>query len=156
MGMQNQSFRYRLGINVGVASLGVAILALEKGNNATTEEPGYNIFSGSVCIFPLPDGAAERREKRGMRRNIERPERRFNRLSDLLTAHGIRTSRKNVPKDILDLSPIKLRAQASREKIELAHLPRAPLHMGVTAAPARFVNRPSRKMTRKRAKSPEG
>ena len=141
MGMQNQSFRYRLGINVGVASLGVAILALEKGNNATTEEPGYNIFSGSVRIFPLPDGAAERR---------------FNRLSDLLTAHGIRTPRKNVPKDILDLSPIKLRAQASREKIELAHLPRAPLHMGVTAAPARFVNRPSRKMTRKRAKSPEG
>lgn len=129
MGMQKQNFRYRLGIDVGVASIGTAILALENCNNANTEQPNSNIFGGSVRVYPIPVGAEERREKRGIRRNIERRERRLDRLSDLLTAHGIGTPRKNVPKHILDLSPIKLRAQASREKIELAHFSRALLHM---------------------------
>ena len=128
MNSQNRPFRYRLGIDVGVASLGIAILAL-KDNNPENSEPEYHIVGGSVRTYPIPEGAAERREKRGMRRTIERRGRRLDRLSGLLVAHGIGSRRKEVPKDILELSPIKLRAKASRERVELAHLARAFLHM---------------------------
>ncbi len=129
MGSQNKHFHYRLGIDVGVASLGIAILALKDSKNSNTGELDYSILGGSVRTYPIPEGAAERREKRGMRRNIERRERRSDRLSDQLAANGVGYRRKKVPKDILDLSPIKLRAKASREKVELAHLSRALLHI---------------------------
>jgi len=129
MKMQKQSFRYRLGVDVGVSSLGIAVLKLKDGGKPDSEEPNYDIFTGVVRVYPIPEGAAERREKRAMRRNIERRKRRLDRLSDILATHGIGTPRKDVPKKILDLSPIKLRAKASREKIELAHLSRALLHM---------------------------
>jgi CRISPR-associated endonuclease Csn1 len=129
MNLGNTKFRYRLGLDVGVASLGIAILALEGDKNKETGEPNYKIHGGSVLTYPLPEGAAERREKRGMRRNIERRNRRLDRISDLLTSFGISSPRKQTPKTILDLSPIKLRAKASREQVELAHLARAFLHM---------------------------
>ncbi len=129
MGNQKTPIRYRLGIDVGVASLGIAVLKLKDSNNAATDEPDYTIVGGSVRTYPIPEGAAERREKRSMRRTIERRERRLDRLSSLLAAHGMGRKRKEVTKDILDLSPIKLRAKASREKIELAHLARALLHI---------------------------
>ena len=128
MDSRNRPFRYRLGIDVGVASLGIAILAL-KDNNPENSEPEYHIVGGSVRTYPIPEGAAERREKRGMRRTIGRRGKRLDRLSGLLAAHGIGSRRKEVPKDILELSPIKLRAKASRERVELAHLARAFLHM---------------------------
>ena len=129
MDKNNGQFRYRLGIDVGVASLGIAILALKDEINTETRESDFRIVGGSVRTYPIPEGAAERREKRGMRRNIERRERRLDRLSELLAAHGIGTRRKDVSKDILNLSPIKLRAMASRERVEPAHLSRALLHM---------------------------
>ncbi|HEC14621.1 MAG TPA: hypothetical protein ENI72_02580, partial [Rhodospirillales bacterium] len=129
MNNQNRHFRYRLGIDVGVASLGIAILALKDSNNSDTGEPDYSIFGGSVRTYPLPEGAAERREKRAMRRNIERRERRLDRLSELLAANGFGYPRERIPKKILDLSPIKLRAKASREKVDPAYLARALLHM---------------------------
>lgn len=126
---QISNFRYRLGIDVGVASLGIAILQLKKDIDADTGENRYDIYGGAVRTYPIPEGAEERRSKRGMRRNIERRERRLDRLSDLLSRNGIGYPRKEMPKELLNLSPIKLRAMASREKVELAHLARALLHM---------------------------
>jgi len=124
-----KSFRYRLGVDVGVASLGIAILALKDDLHSKTGEPDYFIHSGSVRTYPIPEGAAERRTKRSIRRNIERRKRRLDRLSDLLADNGIGYRRKDVPKKTLNLSPIKIRAKASREKVALAHLARALLHM---------------------------
>ncbi|TCS61621.1 type II CRISPR RNA-guided endonuclease Cas9 [Varunaivibrio sulfuroxidans] len=124
-----KGFRYRLGIDVGVASLGIAILALEDDANPSTGEPGYDILGGAVRTYPLPIGAEERRGQRGARRNTERLTRRLDRLSELLSGHGVGYPRKQATKDLLDLSPIKLRAKASREKVELPHLARALLHM---------------------------
>jgi len=89
MGFQKIPSRYRLGIDVGVASLGIAILELKDNVNAETGEPDYHIAGGCVRTYPIPEGAAERREKRGMRRNIERRERRLDRLSGLMADHGI-------------------------------------------------------------------
>ena len=123
MASEKAPFRYRLGIDVGVASLGIAILALEDGVDVDAGEPDFRIVGGSVRTYPIPEGAAERREKRGMRRNIARRERRLDRLADLLTTHGVGYRRDEAPKDILDHSPIKARAQASRERVELATIP---------------------------------
>ena len=115
MGDQQKHIRYRMGIDVGVASLGIAILELKDEANPETGEPEYDIVGGHVRTYPIPFGAAERREKRGTRRNIDRRARRLDRLSDLLADAGVGHGRKALPKEILDLSPIKLRAKASRE-----------------------------------------
>jgi len=122
-------FRYRLGIDVGVASLGIAIISLDEESGLGSEGQGFYIEHGTVRIYPLPLGASDRRVKRAMRRNIERKARRLDRLSDVLAEKGIGYLRKEATKDILNLSPIKLRAQASREKIPLNHFARALLHM---------------------------
>lgn len=137
MSGQKAKFRYRLGVDVGVASLGLAILDLDNTTNtgngsasgSATGEAGFKIVGGSVVTWPLPTGAEERRLKRAMRRNIERKERRLDRLSDLLAAHEIGTVRKQMPKDILDQSPIKIRAKATHQRVELAELARAILHL---------------------------
>ena len=57
MAGQKGGFRYRLGIDVGVASLGIAILEMQDGINAETGEPNYRIHSGSVRTYPIPGGA---------------------------------------------------------------------------------------------------
>ena len=65
-------FRYRLGIDVGVASLGIAVLALEDTDSSETNGPNQHIVGGAIRTYPLPEGASERRDKRAMRRNINR------------------------------------------------------------------------------------
>jgi len=122
-------FRYRLGIDVGVASLGVAILSVGDANGIDDKDKVTSIKGGSVKIYPLPEGAEERRQKRGMRRNIERKARRLDRLSNVLADNGVGYRRKEATKTLLDLSPIKLRAQASRQQIPLDHFARGLLHM---------------------------
>ncbi len=124
-----RKMRYRLGIDVGVASLGIAIVELGSPTSSTQGNFPTHIVGGSVRTWPIPEGAAERRQKRAMRRNIERRERRLDRLSDLLAENGLGYPRKGVPKELLDKSPIKFRAKGSREKIGLDEFSRALLHM---------------------------
>jgi len=126
---KNGKFLYRLGIDVGVASLGVAILELDPDAKDEAGEQSFRIAGGVARTYPLPEGASIRREKRAMRRNINRRKRRLDRLAELLAEKGLGYRRKTVPKSVLDLSPIKLRAQASREKIDLRHLSRVFVHM---------------------------
>ena len=116
---------YRLGIDVGVASVGIAAIALD----AADYIDGSPILFGAVRTYPIPRGAEERRLKRGARRNNERGKRRVERLADLLVDHGIGHGHKKMPKAVLDTSPIKCRAMASREQVPLEHLSRALLHM---------------------------
>jgi CRISPR-associated endonuclease Csn1 len=129
MAKQRELFPYCLGIDVGVASLGLAIIKTEGYGKSLPAPPDDFIPAGIVRTYPIPEGAEERRLKRGARRNGERETRRLDRLSELLAAHGIGYRRGKIPKELLDVSPIKLRAKASREKVELAHLSRALLHM---------------------------
>lgn len=124
-----RKMRYRLGIDVGVASLGIAIVELGNSTKPSHGDFPTHIVGGSVRTWPIPEGAAERRQKRGMRRNIGGGKRRLDRLSDLLAKNGIGYSRKDVPKELLIKSPIKLRAKGSRGKIELDELARALLHI---------------------------
>ena len=48
MAEQPGKFSYRLGIDVGVASLGIAILEMQDGISTETGEPNFRIHSGSV------------------------------------------------------------------------------------------------------------
>lgn len=123
MAQEHNSERYILGVDVGVAYLGLARLYLdEKGRPS-------GVIGGSVLTYPIPLGAEERRLKRSARKTNNQKGRRLDRLSDLLSENGIGYARGKEPKALLDLSPVKLRAKASREKIELAELARALLHM---------------------------
>ena len=47
MGDSTEHFRYRLGIDVGVASLGLAILKLDEAKDPETNEYVYQIHGGS-------------------------------------------------------------------------------------------------------------
>lgn len=123
MAQQQTSQKYILGVDVGVASLGLARLYLDKSGRPSGE------IGGSVLTYPIPLGAEERRLKRSARKTNDRKGRRLERLSDLLSENGIGAPRGKEPKALLDLSPVKLRAKASREKIDLAELSRALLHM---------------------------
>lgn len=129
MATQNINGGYRLGIDVGVASLGLAVLPFDSAINPETGEADYTIAGGTVRTYPLPIGAEDRRGQRGMRRNLNSRKRRLERLSNILFTHGIGSRQENSSKEILDLSPIKLRAKASRERVELSHLASALLHM---------------------------
>jgi CRISPR-associated endonuclease Csn1 len=123
MAKQQTSQPYILGVDVGVASLGLARLYLDEKNRPTGD------MGGSILTYPIPLGAEERRLKRSARKTNDQKGRRIDRLSDLLSDNGIGSPRGEEPKALLDLSPVKLRAKASREKIELAELARALLHM---------------------------
>ncbi|MEQ9519703.1 MAG: type II CRISPR RNA-guided endonuclease Cas9 [Parvibaculum sp.] len=123
MSAEKPEQNYILGIDVGVASLGLARLKLDPAGKPV------DILGGSVLTYPIPFGAAERRLKRSARKTNDQKGRRLDRLSDLLAQHGIGYERGKEPKDLLELSPIKLRAKASREKIELAEFSRALFHM---------------------------
>ena len=111
---------YILGVDVGVASLGVALITVEEK---------FKILAGAVRTYPIPEGARDRRLVRGARRGLERRGRRLDRLSKLLKSHGIGYLRKEASQTILNYSPIKARAMASRGKVELELLARALLHM---------------------------
>jgi len=137
MTLQN-SFRYRLGIDVGVASLGICILEL-KTNKNESGDPDYHIKEGCVGTWVIPEGAEERRLKRGARRTLDQKNRRLDRLSDLLSENGIGYPRNAMPKDILDLSPITCRAKASREKVGPEHLARAILHIAKHRGSSAFL-----------------
>ena len=122
---------YVLGIDVGIASLGLALI------NANDSS---DIISGIVRTYSIPEGAAERRLKRGARRGLDRRARRLDRISELLHSNGIGYDRRSASKEILNYSPIKARAKASREKVDLALLSRAVLHMAKHRGSSAFDN----------------
>ena len=122
---------YILGLDVGVASLGLALIDAKSRSD---------IIAGAVRVYSLPVGASERREKRGMRRSLNRRGRRLDRISNLLCDYGIGYNRRNASKKILNYSPIKARAKASREKVSLDLFARAILHMAKHRGSSAFDN----------------
>ncbi len=58
--------KYRLGLDLGVGSIGSAILELDEQNNV------QDIVDAGVRIFEVSEGAEERRAKRTARKNLVR------------------------------------------------------------------------------------
>ena len=74
---------YRLGLDLGVSSIGAAIIKLDEQNEAN------DILDAGVRIFPLSEGAQERREKRTARKNTKRTKKRLKVLADKLHEVGL-------------------------------------------------------------------
>ncbi len=122
--------KYRMSLDLGVASVGAAAIALNKDDEAV------DILASSVRIFPVSEGAESRRQKRQMRKNNERTKKRLKQLAEKLHEKGFWVSRDPATPEEkqnahpYSLSPYGIRAHAIRGKLNNPHeLGRAILHM---------------------------
>ena len=121
--MAVKNLKYKLGIDVGVASLGLAIVEVDNAGNEK------RVIQGYVRTWSVPEGGEARRLARSQRRIIDRKQSRLKRLSKIFLDYGFGHPIKKMPKELLDKSPIKLRAKAIGEKISIDELQRVILHM---------------------------
>ncbi|MDE0004123.1 MAG: hypothetical protein OXQ29_15645 [Rhodospirillaceae bacterium] len=97
--------------------LGLAVVELDQAGNPVRPLAGF------VRTFPVPEGAANRRRVRSMRRKTARRRRRLQRLKSILEDAGMYGTPRTAS------SPIKLRAKATREIVTLQELSEAILHI---------------------------
>lgn len=128
--MQNQeSIRYRLGLDLGTNSIGWAILGLNEN-----DEP-YKILDAGVRIFSdgrESDGtplAVKRRTARGMRRRRDRFLARKSRLMNCLIRLGLMPKDEIERKKLELLNPYELRTKALDEALNPFELGRAIFHL---------------------------
>lgn len=117
--------KYRLGLDLGVSSIGSAVLALDKENNV------QDIVDAGVRIFEVSDGAEERRAKRSARKNLIRTKKRLELLAQKLYENQLWVSPNPEGTDNLkSKSPYKIRFDALNEKLENQNfVGRAILHI---------------------------
>ncbi len=133
--MNTAPFKYNLGIDVGVASLGLAVIEIDK------EENIIGVKEGFVRTWPAPVGGETRRLARSQRRTIDRKQMRLRRLAQIFLKNGIGFPHNDIPKYLLDKSPLKLRSKAVNEKIDLEELQRIILHMAKHRGSSAFDGR---------------
>ncbi|MBP3687679.1 MAG: type II CRISPR RNA-guided endonuclease Cas9 [Alphaproteobacteria bacterium] len=75
--------KYRLGLDLGVGSIGSAVIQLNEHNEA------MDIIDAGVRIFEVSEGAEERRLKRTARKNLIRTKKRLNLLAQKLFENGL-------------------------------------------------------------------
>ena len=128
-----QKKRYRLGIDLGTASIGTALVELD----GPTEHPHpINILHMGVRIFEdgrdpktkVPLGVA-RREAKQARKMLDRYLRRRKRLTDALIKFKIWPEDENKRKTFCLFNPYDIRTRALDEKISLEELGRAIFHL---------------------------
>lgn len=117
--------KYRLGLDLGVSSIGSAVLALDEQNNV------QDIVDAGVRIFEVSDGAEERRAKRSARKNLIRTKKRLELLAQKLYENQLWVSPNPEGTDNLkSKSPYKIRFDALNEKLENQnYIGRAILHL---------------------------
>ncbi len=99
--------KYRLGLDLGVGSIGSSIIELDEQNNPK------NIVDAGVRIFDVSDGAEERRLSRTMRKNKRRARKRLELLAQKLFANNLWVN--DTPEGTAKLnakSPYKIRFDA--------------------------------------------
>ncbi|MEN6384378.1 MAG: type II CRISPR RNA-guided endonuclease Cas9, partial [Phycisphaerales bacterium] len=116
--------KYRLSLDIGVSSIGSAILSLDEEGRANS------IIDRGVCIFEVSEGAEDRRIKRSQRKNIQRTKKRIELLSNALADAGLWTLDEDAQLDLIKLSPYAIRAQAVNGKLNnIMEIGRAILHL---------------------------
>jgi CRISPR-associated endonuclease Csn1 len=117
--------KYRLGLDLGVGSIGSAVIGLDEQNNA------LDIVDAGVRIFEVSEGAEERRLKRTARKNVVRTRKRLELLAQKLSENGLWVNEK--PEGTLHLrskSPYKIRHDAVYGQLENPnYVGRAILHL---------------------------
>lgn len=117
--------KYRLGLDLGVSSIGSAIIQLDGNNNA------QDIIDAGVRIFEVSEGAEERRLKRTARKNLIRTRKRLELLAQKLYANNLWVDNSPEGTDKLkSKSPYKIRYDAIKQKLDNAnYIGRAILHL---------------------------
>ena len=117
-------YRYNLGIDLGIASIGTALVLTDEADNPT------KLLDLGVRIFSVPEGAATRRSKRLERKHIRRRRQRIAKLKLFLQQHGLLPADTSQLASLMHKNPYLLRAQGT----SAAHQPlfdigRSLLHM---------------------------
>lgn len=117
--------KYRLGLDLGVGSIGSAVIQLDEQNNAV------DIVDAGVRIFEVSEGAEERRLKRTARKNLIRTKKRLNLLAQKLFENGLWVNDTPEGTDKLRAkSPYKIRHNALFEQLASPYyVGRAILHI---------------------------
>lgn len=117
--------KYRLGLDLGVGSIGSAVVELDEQNNPK------NIVDAGVRIFNVSEGAEERRLKRTMRKNQVRTRKRLELLAQKLFENNLWVNETPEGTDKLRTkSPYKIRFDALDGKLSNPnYIGRAILHM---------------------------
>lgn len=117
--------KYRLGLDLGVGSIGCAVIQLNEHNEA------MDIIDAGVRIFEVSEGAEERRLKRTARKNLVRTRKRLELLALKLYENGLWVN--DLPEGTNKLrskSPYKIRYDALYEKLANPYyIGRAILHI---------------------------
>ncbi len=104
--------RYRLGLDLGVSSVGSAVLQLSDENEVV------KIADAGSRIFEVSEGAEDRRLKRTARKNTIRTKKRLELLATLLFENGLWSSPDpKGTRKLRALSPYELRSKALDEKL---------------------------------------
>lgn len=119
--------RYKLGIDMGIASIGWALIELNEENEPTgvIRDMGVRLFNSGREDKTNAPLAAKRRAKRSMRRQRERYKRRRTYLLNVLTAHGLMPEDPHERRQVADCThptmrannPYQLRADALERKL---------------------------------------
>lgn len=117
--------KYRLGLDLGVGSIGSAIIELDNEGNAK------DIIDAGVRIFEVSEGAEERRLKRTARKNLVRTKKRLELLAKKLFENGLWPDENPEGTDKLkSKSPYKIRTDALNERLASPYyVGRAVLHI---------------------------
>ncbi|WP_027188672.1 type II CRISPR RNA-guided endonuclease Cas9 [Desulfovibrio cuneatus] len=119
-----QYYRYILGIDLGIASTGTALVLVGPNNEF------LKILDMGVRTFITPDGASERRGKRMERKHTRRKRQRLSRVRLVLQALGLLPAAEQEMHTLTLANPYQLRANAVQGKLEnIAELGRCCLHM---------------------------
>lgn len=115
-------YRYNLGIDLGIASIGTALVLTDEAGNPTKP------LDLGVRIFSVPEGAATRRSKRLERKHIRR-RRLYIAKQGFLQQHGLPADTSQLA-SLIRKSPYILRAQGTSAACQpLFDIGRSLLHM---------------------------
>jgi len=121
---------YRLGIDLGVNSLGWCALTLDRdGNPNGILDIGVRLFTDGRAPKTGTSLAADRRIARQMRRRRDRYLKRRTRLMTLLVRHGLMPADPDERKKLEALDPYELRARGLDERLEPFAFGRALFHL---------------------------
>lgn len=121
---------YRLALDLGMASLGWAMLRLDtKGEPCAIIKAGVRIFSDGRNPKDGASLAVSRRQARGMRRRRDRLLKRKNKLIHALIAHGFFPADIEERKALQTLDPYLLRSEGLQRALSAAEFARALFHL---------------------------
>ncbi len=131
------SREYSIGLDLGVGSIGIAVVAMEPDENGTLY--ANDIIYASSRIFTSSKGASDRRKYRGQRNSIRHKAHRLRKLWQLLATKGLMKpySSETVENpatlrfstEMLRRDPYKLRLKGLKNKLSLEEIGVALYHI---------------------------